>query len=190
MTARKRKPRQEATWEDLLKVPDDMIGQIVDGELVLMPRPNRPHNQVQSDLGFLLGTPFRVGDGGPGGWIILVEPRIKFGRNVLVPDLAGWRLPNSPGKDQTGPIPRAPDWTCEIISPRTEEDDRGRKLLIYAQHKVAHVWIITPSTRTLEVLRRKEKAWMLLGIHQGDRKVRAEPFDAVALNLALLWEHL
>jgi len=30
-----------------------------------------------------------------GGWIILLEPELHFGSNVLVPDLAGWRRETS-----------------------------------------------------------------------------------------------
>jgi len=40
--------------------------------------------------------PFRRGRGGPGGWVLLFEPELHFGADVLVPDLAGWRRERMP----------------------------------------------------------------------------------------------
>jgi len=36
-------------------------------------------------------SPFGKGRGGPGGWIILIEPELHLGRDVIAPDVAGWR---------------------------------------------------------------------------------------------------
>jgi hypothetical protein len=83
--------RRPATERDLDALPDDVIGHIVDGELVVLPRPDPPHTGAASDLAMLLGPPFRFGRGGPGGWVLLNEPKIRFGPHLLVPDMAGWR---------------------------------------------------------------------------------------------------
>jgi len=40
---------------------------------------------------------------------------------------------------------------------------------------------------TLEVMRLHEGKWLLIDIYRGDAKVRAEPFDAIELDLGLLW---
>ena len=34
---------KKATYEDLYGVPEDMIGEIIDGELIVHPRPSRRH---------------------------------------------------------------------------------------------------------------------------------------------------
>jgi hypothetical protein len=34
---------KRATYDDLLRVPDTMVAQIIDGELVVSPRPASPH---------------------------------------------------------------------------------------------------------------------------------------------------
>lgn len=59
-----------------------------DGELYASPRPALPHAHAASVLGMELGGPFQRGRGGPGGWWLLDEPELHFGRDVLVPDLA------------------------------------------------------------------------------------------------------
>ena len=73
-----------------------MVAEILDGELLLFPRPARPHAAACSALGEELGPPFKRGRGGPGGWIILTEPEFHFGENILIPDLAGWRRERMP----------------------------------------------------------------------------------------------
>ena len=45
-TSRIEKPR--ATYEDLLKVPDDKVAEIVDGELYVSPRPAAPQTSLAS----------------------------------------------------------------------------------------------------------------------------------------------
>jgi hypothetical protein len=41
-------PRQ-ATWDDLLDVDDDHVGEIVGGQLRVTPRPDAPHAETTSD---------------------------------------------------------------------------------------------------------------------------------------------
>ena len=81
----------------------------------------------------------------------------------------------------------APDWICEVLSPSTEATDRADKLPIYATENVGHVWLVDPIARTLEVLRLESARWSLLGTWRDDARVRAEPFDAIELELAALW---
>jgi Uma2 family endonuclease len=178
-----------ATWDDLLDVPEGFIGEIVAGEIVVSPRPANPHGNVASDLGVLLGGPFRFGVGGPGGWVIVDEPRIRFVGDIRVPDLAGWHRDRYVAT-ATGPLTVCPDWICEVLSPSTEAEDRGPKLDLYRRAGVAHVWLVGWVARTLEVFRRQPEGWLRVSAHAGDERVRAEPFDAVELDLALLWSLL
>ena len=179
--------KREATYEDLLKVSDLKVAEILEGELYASPRPAVPHALAASALGSEIGSPFQQGRGGPGGWWILDEPELHLGRDVVVPDLAGWRRTRMPAPPNAPAISLAPDWVCEIISPSTEAIDRVPKLRIYAREGVAHLWFVNPLTQTLEVLRLQERAWVLVETHDGDAIVRAEPFDAVPLELFRLW---
>lgn len=178
--------RRPATERDLDALPHDVVGHIVDGELVVLPRPEAPHTGAASDLGMLLGPPFRFGRGGPGGWVLLDEPKVWFRSDLLAPDLAGWRR----GRfvvPRKGAYRVVPEWVCELLSPSTAAFDRGRKLPIYARCGVGHCWIVDPVARTLEVLRLHEGSWLVVATHTGDAVVRAEPFDAIELDLSLIW---
>ena len=81
----------------------------------------------------------------------------------------------------------APDWVCEVLSPSTTALDRADKLPIYAREGVRHAWLVDPIARTLEVLRLEGPNWLLVGTWSGDVGVRAEPFDAIELELGVLW---
>ena len=70
------------------------------------------------------------------GGLILVEPELHFGNDVLVPDLAGWRRERLPTLPADAYMTLAPDWICEVLSPSTETLDRDKKLHIYAREGV------------------------------------------------------
>jgi len=176
-----------ATYEDLVKVPDICVAEIVDGELHVSPRPAPRHARAGSSLGVLVGGPYDSGRGGPGGWWILDEPELHLGGDVLVPDLAGWRRARMPRLPDTAYFPLAPDWVCEILSPSTASLDRVKKLTIYAREQVAHAWLIDPVARTLEVLRVEAGRWTILATHTGSEVVRADPFAEIELELESLW---
>jgi hypothetical protein len=57
----------------------------------------------------------------------------------------------------------------------------------YARVKLPHLWIIDPLARTLEIFRLAERGWFLVSTHAGDERVRAEPFEAVELDMARWW---
>jgi len=179
--------KRPATYEDLLKVPDHFVAEILEGELYATPRPAMPHAVAASALGSELGGPFQQGRGGPGGWWILDEPEIHLGSDVIVPDLAGWRRSRVPQVPAVAAMTIPPDWVCEILSPSTEALDRVPKLNAYARERVAHVWFLNPRSQTLEVLRLEEARWTVVATHDGDASVTVEPFDAVPLDLYRLW---
>jgi Uma2 family endonuclease len=176
-----------ATYDDLVALPDNLVAEIVGGELHASPRPAPKHARAYAVLGRRIGGPFDDGVGGPGGWWILDEPELHLGRDVLVPDLAGWRRTRMSALPNTAYFPLAPDWICEILSPSTAQLDRAKKLAIYARERVAHAWLVDPIARTLEVLRLENGRWLILATHVGSEIVRAEPFDQIELDLGSLW---
>ena len=181
--------KRRATYDDVLAAPENMIAEVLNGELMLHPRPAVPHAAAASALSDELGPPFKRGRGGPGGWLILYEPELHLGPepDILVPDLAGWvreRLPTAP---RAAFIALAPDWVCEVLSPSTEDIDRADKLPIYGREKVRHVWLVDPGVRTLEVLRLDGASYRIVATWRKDAVVRAEPFDAIELHLSVLW---
>ena len=140
--------RRPATYDDVLKVPNHLVAEILDGELHVSPRPSPRHAAASSGLGGALWGPFDRGRGGPGGWRILDEPELHLAADVLVPDLAGWRRDRLPTLPEQPYFDLAPDWVCEVISPSTA---------------------IVATFADLDI-------------------VRAEPIDAMELDLSLFWD--
>jgi Uma2 family endonuclease len=183
-------PKRRATYEDLCEVPDHMVAEILDGELFVSPRPASPHALAGSMLGAALIGSFGGPAGGstaPGGWWILYEPELHFGEDVVVPDVTGWRRERMPTVPDVAYFTLAPDWACEVISPSTGAIDRGRKTRLYAREGVGHLWIVDPILRTLEVYHLETGRWVVASTHAGAEEVRAEPFDAVPLDMRRWW---
>lgn len=183
--------KRTATYQDVLSAPPHKVAEIIEGELVLSPRPAGPHSVAASALGEELGPPFKRGSGGPGGWIILDEPELHLAGNVLVPDLGGWRRETMSAVANEPYFTIRPDWLCEVLSPSTERFDRGNKIALYAKAGVSHAWLVNPLQRTLEVLRLSAETpqqWLTVNVFRDEAKIRAEPFDAIELDLGILWQ--
>lgn len=180
--------RKVATYQDVLDAPRHMVAEIIHGTLQLMPRPRSTHARASTRLSSRLGPPFDEGDGGPGGWLILFEPELHLGEDILVPDIGGWRRERMPEMPDAPFFSLAPDWVCEVLSPTTATVDRSQKVPIYAQQRVQYVWLLDPGLQTLEVLKLDGPTYRLHQTFAKDAAVRAEPFDAIAIELKRLWE--
>lgn len=179
--------KSHATYEDLLSVPDTMIGEIVFGALVTQPRPSSPHAWAATALTGDLDGPFRRGRGGPGGWVLLLEPELHLGADIVVPDMAGWRRERMPEMPEVAFFTLAPDWVLEIVSPSSMAHDRVDKASIYAREGVHYLWFVDPTARTLESHALESGRWVRTGAWKHSDRVRAEPFDAVEIELGELW---
>jgi len=179
--------RKFATYEDLFDLPDNLVGEIIHGQLITHPRPAPKHAVASSAIGDELVSPFQKGRGGPGGWWILDEPELHLGPHILVPDLAGWRRERLPVMPDAAFFTLPPDWVCEVVSPGTVRMDRADKMPIYAAQGIPFLWLIDPAPRTLEVFLLRDGRWSLEHVYQENEEVRAVPFDAIAFPLADLW---
>ena len=169
---------------------DTKVAELIDGDLIVSPRPASPHARSATALGADLFEGFDGPPGSPtkpGGWWLLFEPELHLGRDVLVPDIAAWRRERMPALPNVAAFTQAPDWVCEVVSPATGAVDRGRKMHVYAREGVRHLWIVDPLQRTLEVYRLEGGRWVVASTHGGTDPLVAEPFDAVTLDPARWW---
>lgn len=179
--------KRKATYADLEAVPPHLVAELVDGELHVSPRPALPHARAAGRLNSQLDGPFDQGHGGPGGWLLLFEPELHLGEDVLVPDLAAWRRERMPEMPDVVGFTLAPDWVCEVLSPSTKSLDREKKMKVYARAGVRHLWLVDPLRRSLEVYGLHGEHWEPLGTHTGPARVHAEPFTPLLLELSVLW---
>jgi Uma2 family endonuclease len=176
-----------ATYADLAALPPHVVGEILFGVLHAHPRPAPRHARSQGGVFGELTGPFDRGRGGPGGWLLLIEPELHLGPHVVVPDIAGWRRERLPRLPDTAFIETAPDWVCEVLSPATQRVDRTDKLAIYAAFEVGHCWYVDPIARTLEVFARQGRQWLIAATFKDSDPVAAPPFEAHSFALDILW---
>ena len=174
-----------ATYDDLVGLPDGVVGEILDGQLHASPSPALREAAAAVTLGrILLRPPGR--DEGHDGWQVFSEPELHLGADILVPRLAGWRGSRLRDLPDTPYFSLPPDWVCELRSSGTASF-RARKMAIYAVERVPHAWLIDPLARTIEAQRLEDGRWASVATHAGNEIVHLEPFEAIDLPLALLW---
>ncbi len=176
-----------ADYRDVLGAPPHLVAEVVDGSLRTQPRPAPRHAWASSGLGARISPPFNYGDGGPGGWWIVDEPELHLGEDILVPDLAGWRRERMPQFPDTAWFDVAPDWACEVLSPRTRKIDLYEKRPIYAREGVVHLWFVDPLARGLEAFELQDGQWLLIASLKDDEDVTVPPFEAITFSLGDLW---
>ncbi|RYZ35983.1 MAG: Uma2 family endonuclease [Myxococcaceae bacterium] len=179
-----------ATLADIEALPEGVVGEIIDGTLYTHARPRAGHMDLMGALIEGLRGPFQRGQGGPGGWWVLVEPGIQVeGSPEFSPDLAGWR------RERVAALPAgrctvAPDWACEILSPSTRAYDQRIKRPFYARLGIRHLWFIDIEVRTLTVSELRDGRWTEMGVYGEDDIIRAAPFDAIELRLGEWWSDI
>lgn len=176
---------------DIEALPPHVVGEILGGELVVSPRPWPRHARAASVLGALIGPPYGLGRGGPGGWQILDEPELSLGIDrrfdPVVPDLAGWRLETMPSLPTTAQFHVRPDWVCEVLSPTNARRDRMLKLPFYARAGIGYCWLVDPEQELIEVFENLGTKWMLRDVVGGRETVALAPFEAAPIDLGLIW---
>ena len=181
-----RPARALATSQDLLTwsgPPAEIIG----GELIDKAALSPEHGSAQFALSGLLFSPFGSsrGSGGPGGWRLMTEVEIEYETHeVFRHDHVGFRRDRHPERPASRPVKARPDWVCEILSASNASNDTVRKLRTLHGAGVPHYWLIDPERLTLTVLRWTSEGYLEALIATADETVRAEPFEAIELQLA------
>lgn len=181
------KLNRPATYQDIFNLPDNVVGEILDGELFVSPRPSPKHSAASTGIAGQVHGPFQSGQGGPGGWWILIEPELHLGKDILVPDLAGWKKSRLPSLPDGAYFELSPDWVCEVLSPSNARLDRVKKVPAYAAHGISHLWLVDPIARTVDVFKLENRRWSLIQTFADKDKMRAEPFEAVEIGLSTVW---
>lgn len=182
---------RHATIEDLLAIPEgERFHELVGGELIRKADPSGDHGGAQSGLVGWLQWPFQrpPGRGGPGGWWFATEVEVQLATgDVVRPDVAGWRRERVPERPTGFPVTHRPDWVCEVLSPSNASHDRVRKLGLYHRVEVPHYWIVDPREESLSVMRWSSDGYVTVLAARRGETVRAEPFDAIAIEVGTLF---
>ena len=85
------------------------------------------------------------------------------------------------------PVGTRPDGVCEVLSPSHAANDTVKKLRVLHRSGVPHSWLLDPEAQTLRVLRWTPDGYLEALSATAEERVRAEPFDAVEMELGALF---
>lgn len=133
------------TYDDLRNTPEDdgQRHEVLDGELVVSPSPNRRHQQLSKRLQHALYShvelEHHLGEVYDAPFDVILAPD-----NVVVPDLIFVSTARQALFSDRG-LEGAPDLVVEILSPSTRARDVGVKRRIYARFGVRELWLVDPT---------------------------------------------
>ena len=179
------KPRP-ASYADIAALPPHMRGELIHGVLHTQSQPSFAHQR--SVRGLIKATdPYDKQPTRPGGWTFVTEPELHLAADVIIPDVAGWKVERVTFDRLEHKIRVAPDWIAEVLSPSTALTDRVIKLGLYAAAKIGHCWYVDPIAKTLEIFELRTSAYVCTEIFEGEAIVGAAPFAEHPFSLADLW---
>lgn len=189
-----RHPSFDQLYQELRSLPPGQTGEIVNGSLVVSPRPAFPHASTAVEIAGELRMRFRRkpgSSGPPSGWWIVPEPEVHLvlpeQTHVVSPDIAGWVRERMPEPPDAAFVTLPPDWVCEVLSPSTALYDKKDKARVYHQSGVRWMWLVDPRVRSLETYRREGEFWVRLGVWSTEEAAILEPFD-FPLDLRHWWD--
>lgn len=155
-----------------IKTNEENKYELIDGNVLMSPRPNIKHQEVMGNLylaigNFLKGKPCKV----------FTEIELEFENNVLIPDISVIC-----GLENTNiqRYKKAPEIVIEILSPNSRYTDTFTKLIKYELLKVKEYWIVNPDTKIVTIYNFENK--MNQEYSKSDKLVSVV-FDELEINL-------
>ena len=148
------------TYDDLAAMPEDnVIREILDGELFVAPSPVTRHQRIVQRLFFEIEDYLRSN---PIGEVFIAPLDTVFAiDNVCSPDvlfISNERSSIIKRKNVQG----APNFVIEVLSEFNRDNDEIRKMAIYDRFGVDEYWIADPEINTIRIYRRRNKRLVLV----------------------------
>ncbi len=136
---------KEWTVDDYLMLGEDLLAQLINGELVMSPAPNTTHQRVLRNLYDQLNV-LKLG-----GELFFAPIDLYVDQsNVFQPDLVFVSNKIKSIITERG-IEGVPSLIAEVVSPSNSYVDRNLKKHKYLEIGVLEYWIVDPGNKTLEV---------------------------------------
>ena len=173
------------SFADLERAPEDGHRyELYDGEVFVVPAPLPRHQVVQ----LLIAEMLRHFAAEHGGFAVASPIDIVFSDyDVLQPDVVFFSSARAHLVDLDRVIRSPPDLCVEVISPSTQDRDRGRKMQMFARFGVPEYWIVDPRLRRIEVYRLEREAYALLVDVSDEGVVESSTIAGLVFSLARLF---
>ena len=172
------------SWEDFLALPEDDPRELLDGFLVEMDMPTRPHERAVAALIALLfawAEPRKAE-------ILASAYRVRGRRDRgFMPDVQLYFADNPAERAEQGLEAGRPDLVVEVISPSKARYDRVTKVQAYAEMGIPEYWLVDPAARTLERLVLRGDIYAIEQNAQEDEVFEPRSLPGLSFSLARLW---
>ena len=146
-------PVVKFTYADYLTTPEDERYELLDGDLIMIAAPNLKHQRVQFRLGQKLGQ--FILDHKLGEFFYAPCDVYLSDTDVVQPDLLFVSREREHLLSDGQKVRGAPDLVVEILSPSSEDTDRGAKHKLYGRHGVTEYWLVDPIAETISIHRQR-----------------------------------
>ena len=180
-------PRVKFTVKDYMSTPEGTRYQLLDGEMILAPSPVTQHQRVLIRLYRAIHDFVSAGQLGE----VFVAPYdvVLSDHDIAQPDILFVSSARSAIVTEAN-IQGAPDLVVEILSPGTEEYDRGYKQALYSRHGVLEYWLVDPDAETVEVLTQGEQGLAPLDTYRRGDLIASALLDGLALETDQVFSQL
>ena len=172
--------RIKFTYEDYCNAPEDKRYELHDGDLILVPSPNEPHQKLSRELttdinlfirhtglGTVYSAPFDV---------------VLSDTDVVQPDVIFVSRERSHIVTREN-IQGAPDLVVEVLSPSTAHRDRTFKRALYARHGVREYWLVDTDAHSIEVLQLEEEGYHTVGTYSAGQTLSSPTLIGFSVNI-------
>jgi Uma2 family endonuclease len=178
---------QPLTAEDYRMMPETGPRyQLIEGELLMAPAPNRYHQDVSGNIVFLLREYLErraIGKLYEAPFDVYLD---QF--NVCQPDVVFIAKANYAILTDAG-VSGAPDFIVEILSPKTAFLDKKSKRQIYARSGVKELWLVDPDTRTIHVYFLQDDPEHPAAAHSEKDTFTSPHFPGLKISAARIFRH-
>jgi Uma2 family endonuclease len=163
---------------------EEVREEFINGEVVKQMPAKHRHTLAVRHIGGLADVFVRLRKLGA---IATEQALTEFPRNDYGPDICFWGPGKSSQINDSTLIYPIPDFICEVLSPSTEDRDRGVKFEDYAAHGVAEYWIVDPELRLIEQYFARDGKFELAGKFI-DGLIRARAIEGFEMPVAAAFD--
>lgn len=173
-------PQGQWTERDYFALPDtNRYVELSEGRLTMPPHPTRSHQVAVLELAVRLRAFVRERDLGE-VHIAPLPVRLWPGK-IREPDILFLSKAHA---DRAGEkVYGVPDLVVEVVSPETEQADRGEKYFEYSKAGVREYWLVDPYERKIEVYALRENVYHLTERFKSGEVVRSEFLSGFEMNV-------
>ena len=176
-------PEQKYTVDDYMNLSDDKRYELIEGDLIVVPRPVPRHQRIVFNIILELGVYIKESHVGE----VYQEVDVLLGDNVVAPDIvfiSQDRINIIGEKNVQG----APDLVIEVLSPSTRAYDKKKKGALYCRYGVKEYWLVEPDSNLVEIFYLEEKSWRWGGVYDTEDVLVSDLLPGLQLAVAKIFD--